>query len=252
MLNIDSLKPLYKQMESDIRQAILNKKYLPGQKLPSEEEFCQQYGVSRVTARRAIRNLLEQNLLERKRAKGTFVKQQEFGIPLMNTLGFTDILKQSGHLPHHSILLKSISSANEVIASKLNIQVGDSVMMMKRIIYEDGSPMAIDEAYMSSKRFPGIMDELTNDSSLYRVLQDKYKVSFSSSEMELRISLTDADNSALLEYPTGEPLYEQDKIVYDTDNQVVHYSHTLVRNDRVYYIIKTGANYNTKMTSKLI
>lgn len=247
MLNSDSLKPLYEQMESDIRLAIQNKKYLPGQKIPSEEEFCHQYGVSRVTARRAIQNLLEQDLLERKRGKGTFVKQHQVGVPMINTIGFTDVLKQSGHLPHHSILVKSISSANEAIASKLNLQAGDTIMMMKRIIYEDGSPMAIDETYLSTKRFPGITEELTNDSSLYGVLQEKYNVSFLSSEMELRISQSDAENSVLLDYPTGEPLYEQDKIVYDTDNQVVHYSHTLVRNDRIYYIIKTGANHNTQM-----
>ena len=57
MLDTNSLKPLYIQLEAEIRQALREKKYLPGDRLPSEEELCEQYQVSRITVRKAIQQI---------------------------------------------------------------------------------------------------------------------------------------------------------------------------------------------------
>lgn len=64
MLDTNSLKPLYIQLEAEIRQALREKKYLPGDRLPSEEELCEQYQVSRITVRKAIQQLTDQHILE--------------------------------------------------------------------------------------------------------------------------------------------------------------------------------------------
>ena len=76
MLDTNSLKPLYIQLEAEIRQALREKKYLPGDRLPSEEELCEQYQVSRITVRKAIQQLTDQHILEKHRGKGTFVSTQ--------------------------------------------------------------------------------------------------------------------------------------------------------------------------------
>ena len=73
MLDTNSLKPLYIQLEAEIRQALREKKYLPGDRLPSEEKLCEQYQVSRITVRKAIQQLTDQHILEKHRGKGTFV-----------------------------------------------------------------------------------------------------------------------------------------------------------------------------------
>ena len=57
MLDTNSLKPLYIQLEAEIRQALREKKYLPGDRLPSEEKLCEQYQVSRITVRKAIQQI---------------------------------------------------------------------------------------------------------------------------------------------------------------------------------------------------
>ena len=251
MLNSDSAKLLYEQLSADIRQDILAKKYLPGQRIPSEEEFCNLFGISRITVRRAIQDLVEQGQLEKKRGKGTFVVQQQCPVTLdCKALGFANVMRKTGHTPHHIILTKSLQAAGPA-AARLEIPENEPVFYIRRVIYEDGSPMSVDEVYVRAARFPGLMDEIGVDVSLYQVLREKYGVSCSTSRLELRIAIADAAVGELLNYPAGEPLYEHDKVVRDGSGEIVHYSHTLIRADRIYYIIDVGGGSATSMHADL-
>ena len=57
MMIMDSSKPLYLQVEADIKNRILSKQYMPGDKLPTENELSDQYNVSKITIRKAIRRI---------------------------------------------------------------------------------------------------------------------------------------------------------------------------------------------------
>lgn len=106
MLDTNSLKPLYIQLEAEIRQALREKKYLPGDRLPSEEKLCEQYQVSRITVRKAIQQLTDQHILEKHRGKGTFVSTPSRSIDLKEQSGFTNYLSAIGHKSHHLLLKK--------------------------------------------------------------------------------------------------------------------------------------------------
>ena len=56
---------LYSNIENDLRQKILSGEFGPGERLPTEAELCEQYGVSRITVRRAIKNLVDDDMLRR-------------------------------------------------------------------------------------------------------------------------------------------------------------------------------------------
>ena len=108
MLDTNSLKPLYIQLEAEIRQALREKKYLPGDRLPSEEELCEQYQVSRITVRKAIQQLTDQHILEKHRGKGTFVSTPSRSVDLKEH-GFTNYLSAIGHKSHHLLLKKRVA-----------------------------------------------------------------------------------------------------------------------------------------------
>ena len=86
MLDTNSLKPLYIQLEAEIRQALREKKYLPGDRLPSEEELCEQYQVSRITVRKAIQQLTDQHILEKHRGKGITLPSASLSHPVHFTI----------------------------------------------------------------------------------------------------------------------------------------------------------------------
>ena len=97
MVNVDSSVPFYIQVKEDILNKIHIGELLPGGRLASEKELTQQYGVSTITIRRAVSELVDENVLERKQGKGTFVLQRNFQRSFSQTgRGFSEICEANG------------------------------------------------------------------------------------------------------------------------------------------------------------
>ena len=77
MVEANSVIPLYKQIVRALSDSIANGTYRPGDKLPTEAELIEQFGVSRITVRSAIKEMEDAGLVERARGKGTFVLEQK-------------------------------------------------------------------------------------------------------------------------------------------------------------------------------
>ncbi|UFJ39937.1 GntR family transcriptional regulator [Brevibacillus humidisoli] len=111
-LNKTSLKPLYEQLMDAIKKDINEGVYSIGAQLPAETELCEKYGVSRITTRRAITELVEQGILRKLHGKGTFVTSNKLKRELIAVNGFTEFLLQSGKDPHIRILSKKVVPAS--------------------------------------------------------------------------------------------------------------------------------------------
>ena len=98
MLDQNTSIPLYEQMKISIRRDIERKKYAPGDRMPSEPELEEQYRVSRITVRRAIKELCDENVLIKRQGKGTFVIGEENNAARLDqeTLGFHESIRRNG------------------------------------------------------------------------------------------------------------------------------------------------------------
>lgn len=252
MLELNSPKPLYEQLETIIKHDISSGKYAPGQKMPSEAELCETYEVSRITVRRALQNLCDQKMLERKQGKGTFVANHKHKTMLNNSVvGFTEALERSGHIAKHTIIEKKYIQADAENAEKLQVNEGTLLVYVRRLLYDNGLPFAIDEITFDSSQFPTIMDKMNGDISFYALLKEGYNVNFSHSNLELNMKQADTEESSLLQYIVGEPLFDIFKIAYDDHGRPIHLARSYVRADRVTYVIRTNKNeteihFNTK------
>ena len=225
-MNIESNKPLYLQVEADIRNSILQKKYRSGQKLPTENELSEQYNVS---------NLAKDGLVQKVQGKGTFISYKKDKVLLNRSRGFQDSLNDYGHSSKHKILNISLLTANDDIASKLKIAKGTSMFFLERLIWEDVSPIAIDRIYLPEKDFPDFMKHIAEDKSFYQILQENYGITPAKSVLEINM---------------GDPLFHIEKIGYQKNEQPIHYSITTVRCDRVSYHVST--DNITVMDEKII
>lgn len=234
-------QPLYLRIENEIRQKIATGEYPVNTRIPSEEELCEAYDVSRITVRRAIQDLSESGLLKKQRGLGTFVAVPKHLVePGARSSGFSAYLVDTGHHTPRRILGKQALVATEELAKRLAIEQGDAVLNVRRLMFEDDAPMAIDSVYVARARFPHLLDELTGDVSFYGLLRSRYGVELDGSDLTLDVSTARAEEAHLLGCLTGAPLFIMRKVKYDTAGVPVHYSKTVIRGDRVTYRFQVG------------
>ena len=94
-IDFHSKVPLYYQLKEQIRQKILDGIYKEGDLIPSERELNDVYELSSTTIRRALNDLVQENYLERKAGKGTFVRMRKVQRDLRKVLGFTKNMRDS-------------------------------------------------------------------------------------------------------------------------------------------------------------
>lgn len=225
----NSQQPLYEQLMQHLRAAILTGQYEEGAQLPPESELCEQYGVSRITARRAISELVNEGLLERHQGKGTFVASQKTpAIRMMSLDGFAGFRRnQPGAVMR--ILKKEIRKPTAKEARMLEIPEDADAYELDRVLELDGTALALDRAVYSAKRFPGLLDMVDENTSTYELMDDVFHHGNHRFSKEIVITTARPEEAAALRCPTGELLYLVTKIMYDCDDIPNHISFNLIR-----------------------
>ena len=231
MMIMDSSKPLYLQVKADIKNRILSKQYMPGDKLPTENELSDQYNVSKITIRKAIQNLSDEGYVNKVQGKGTFINFKKDKLYLNKTSGFKESLSSLGHASRHDIIQASFLNADEDIAEKLMIPMGTKVV------------------YIEDARFPDFITTLSKDRSFYQVMDECYHIRPNHSVLEIDGKAAQSHSADTLKCNVGDPLFSIHKISYDQDGKPIHYSLTTVRCDRVTYVVST--NDSTVMDEKI-
>ena len=224
---------LYHNIENDLRQKILSGEYGPGEKLPTEAEFCKMYSVSRITVRRAIQNLVDDNMLCRYRGKGTFVRQpvHEYDDTHENNMGFGSLLAQDAS-SRRKVVAAERMPASDYIAERLAIPVGNEIQLVRRVAYADNVPLILDNVYVSSEYLPNLVDDLKEDISLYDLLEGTYKLKLARADQRMNAVSATKEDAELLECLPGAALLHVEKIVTDTTGRPVHFSITNLVGDR--------------------
>lgn len=227
---------LYLQLETELKQAILDGKYGVGERIPTEQELCDMFGMSRITVRRAVQDLVEEGLLNKVRGRGTFVAVPKhiLGAQPAPERGFGD-MSSTGKRTVHKVLEKSVEHADTDLGKLLGIAPGSEVYYIRRLILEENFPMAIDNLFVSAKRFPDLPDLLHDDTSFYELVDEHYQYKFGMESLTLDASTARGDEGTLLRCPVGSPLFILRKKMYCANGVPMHYSKSIVRADRISY-----------------
>ena len=163
----DGSTPLYLQIAKSIRVYITKNNIAIGEALPSERELCTMTGTSRVTIRKAIDKLVQDNVVQRKHGAGTFVLPPivHLGSQLS---GFTHSAYNHGHSPKAIWIIKSYGQPTAEEAEILKIPAMERVARLGRIRILDAEPLAIEHALVPAKYLPDIQ---TITESLYQALE---------------------------------------------------------------------------------
>ena len=228
---------LYLQLETELKQKMLVGEYAVGERIPTEPELCEEYGVSRITVRRAVQDLVDEGLLKKVRGRGTFVAVPKYvvGVGTDISHGFHELNMQGGMETGYEIIEAKEISASGSVRERLHLNNDETAFYVRRLILEGDVPFAIDDLYVSSAKFPGLLERLDDKTPFYDLVQSTYKYSFGSEDVSLDASTTRNDEAKLLKCSVGAPLFILRKTIAQADGSPLHYSKSIIRADRISY-----------------
>lgn len=238
MLNKDTPIPLYYQLKEKLTEAIINGDWSVGAMIPSERELSEQYGISRMTVRQALSEMVKEGLLVRKKGKGSFVAEPKINQELARLTSFTEDMRSRGYLPDSRIKAIDIQEASIVIQDYLSLKTGAKVIVVERIRLANSQPMAYEVSHLPLSRFPDLQDHILDAKSLYRLLEERYHITISYARQTLEAGLSDAVVSKILEIPHASPVLLINRVTYDAEHLPFEYVKSIYRGDRYKFIVE--------------
>lgn len=163
--------PVYIKIHDQIKKEIEDGIWKVGDRLPSERELSETFGVSRMTLRQAIQTLAEEGILERKIGSGTYVARQKVKETMTGTTSFSDIVRSQGSHPSSQTIAYFITSPSSSEMEKLELTKDKKILKMERIRYADDVPICFEVASIPYDMVKGFTkDEITT--SLYQTLEN--------------------------------------------------------------------------------
>lgn len=221
--------PLYLQLQRHIAAALAAGELSPGDCLPAERDIAAMTGLSRVTVRKAIQELVSSGQLVQRRGSGTYVAQKverlEQALSLLTS--FTEDMSRRGRSVESRWVSRRIDAPAPEEVMALGLGAGDRVARLERVRCSDGLPLAIERATLSTAVLP---DPEEVQTSLYAVLQTR---GLRPTRAVQRISATslDARDAALLSVPVGVAGLRIERISYLPSGRVVEFTRSLYRGD---------------------
>ncbi|MDW4539263.1 GntR family transcriptional regulator [Bacillus cereus] len=242
-MNIDKYSPfpIYYQIQEWAKQLIEDGEWKPGDKIPSENELCDKFEVSRMTIRQAINNLVEQGYLYRKRGIGTFVQLPKVEQKLQGMTGFTEDMISRGMNPSSQLLSFRLVPATAKIADRLRIQEGESVYEVRRIRLADDEPIAFETTYLSPALVKDINEEILQQ-SLYEHLEKKLGFKLVSATQSIEASVATENEAEHLHIPKKAPVLVMRQWSYSEGEIPLEYVKCIYRGDRYKFITNIARN----------
>ncbi|MFL0268635.1 GntR family transcriptional regulator [Candidatus Clostridium radicumherbarum] len=231
MVDKNSIVPIYAQLEELIKQKIKEGVYLKGEALPTERELTELFGVSRMTIRQAISNLVYEGVLYRIRGKGAFVSK-ELIEKKIEIESFSDDMKKRGLTPSSKVIFFEKITPDEEVRLKLKLREDEKVYFLNRLRLANNEPMAIEYCYLPEKYFPGLTKYNLIECSLYTIMKEEYNVAFNYMKQNIKaINISKKEADMLLGKSKGVGLVSF-KIIYNEDENPVEYTKTIYHHER--------------------
>jgi len=224
-----SHSPLYQQLMSRLKNDIMAEVYPSGGRIPSEQALCDTYGVSRVTVRKAILDLVQEGLLIRRQGKGTFVADKRLQRDLLHITSFTDACRLGGRTAGTKVVSLQREIAGSDDMERLGMAEGEQVLEICRLRLSSGDPVMLE-----INRFPqkyGFLEHEDLGKSLYDLLK-KQGVVPSHGVHDISLGHATPMVSKFLNTSPGEALLILDQVVFDQQGQPLHTSRQWIRGDK--------------------
>jgi GntR family transcriptional regulator len=231
--------PLYYQVEHVIRQRIATGEYAPGAQIPSENDLSREMGVSRVTIREALRELVTENTLLTVQGKGTFVsKNRPISGPKMKFVGsLEELYDQIVKVSVKDVELSRVPMTDE-LRKQLKLGPGQNELVrIKRLRLESGAPYALTINFLPVEIGDSISEADLYKTPLVRILEQKLKIPITRAHETVEAIAADPTIAERLEVVALSPVVHVKRIMYTKKDKPIEVVESYYRSDRYRYSV---------------
>ncbi len=226
---VERPQPIARQVTKIISERIRGQDYSPGERLPSESDLADEFGVSRATVRSALEKLAAEGLVLRKQGDGTYINKYIIDVPTrMGAMwDFIRLIENTGYAAATQMLGSDIRLATEQEAASLRIAAGNNVITLKRCFSADGKSVILASDSIPASLFDGpakALEQHEGELPLRELLWRKCRQAIAYAIINIESILPDEDTKQLLGRVDSAPLLKLEQVFYNSDNLPILYS----------------------------
>ena len=204
---LDTRLARYLQVSDDLHQRILDGEWKPGDAVPAESLLATEYKVALGTMRKAMQELRNSGVVERRHGIGTFVRRADFNNSLFRFFRFSD---DSGErtIPESRILNIQVTQASSEQANQLGLAHKDKVIWINRLRLMKGKPVLIEDIWLPLNKFTSLLELKPSDfpALLYPLYEKQCGLAVVSAKEELMIEKASAEHARVLGIEVNDPV----------------------------------------------
>jgi GntR family transcriptional regulator, N-acetylglucosamine utilization regulator len=232
ILDRQSVVPLYYQIQQGLSEQIRSGELKPGELMPSEQEIAARLGVSRMTARQALKSLCSRGLAFSQRGKGTFVSRMKLEKNFRQLLSFSEEMKDRGSQARSKVLAFERSHPEEDVVEALHLNPSEEVIFLRRVRMADSAPLCIEATHLPARLCPDLLETFEPSGSLYRALAEQYGLQVHMADEVAEASVATAVEAKLLRVRGKSPVFRFTRTAYLHNGEPVEFVKSTYRGDR--------------------
>jgi GntR family transcriptional regulator len=237
LINKEDNLAYYIQIYNILKKRIEDRIYPPNGLLPSENELAEEFNVTRITVRNAIKRLKEEDRIYTEKGKGSFVKISSVEQSLFKFYSFGRNYTKKDFQTETIVIDASIGICDEEIKNMLKLSTSQDIVKIIRLRKMGQSPVILEFSYMPYILVPNILQFDLAYSSIYDLLEEKFELKISRAKEYLSPCVTSVYESALLEVEEKTPVFITERITYTQGDVPIEVRKSIVRSDKFKFFV---------------
>lgn len=176
LINREDHQKLYLQLYEIIKRKIESGEWTVGSQIPTEEQLCKMFNISRATVRTAIIELVRQGYLKRQPGKGTFISKKVISEGLLMLTNLRELMFEDDSVFKQKILVRTVMMPIDGLHKELNIAEDKHIIFIKKLWFVEGEPSFLLESYIPYQICPLLLEEDLEKESLYDIFERRFGI----------------------------------------------------------------------------
>ena len=229
---------LWRQIASQVQQAINAGTYAPGARLPTEAELSQHFRVNRHTVRRALEELSRAALVRVEQGRGSFVAEDVIEYTVEPRTRFSEWIRKHNKEPSGRVLQLKETAATAQVAVGLGIRPGTRVVLLERLGFADDRPVSLTSHHFPAVRFRGLLEALRGTGSITEALRTVGVADYLRQTSRVSARLPSAEEAELLRMARNRPVLVSENVNVDRTGAVIEFALGLYPTPRVQIVFE--------------